>query len=153
MPKRLGTTKIKILIGVLIGLAVVIAVVALVRLDTTGKKGSGLGKEYLYDVKDLAKIDPNLILYEESAQSLSTGFTDSHGIALDSQGSIYIAGDRAIRVFAQSGDLLNEIELTDIPRCLTVADDDKIYIGMTKPGIFRSLSLAPIRLINLPVVS
>jgi len=121
----------KIFIGVLIGLAVVIAVVALVLLDTTGKKGSGLGKEYLYDVKDLAKIDPNLILYEESAQSLSTGFTDSHGIALDSQGSIYIAGDRAIRIFAQSGDLLNEIELTDIPRCLTVADDDKIYIGIT----------------------
>jgi len=121
----------KILIGVLIALAVVIAVVALVLLDTTGKKGSGLGKEYRYDVKDLAKIDPNLILYEESAQSFSTGFTDSHGIALDSQGSIYIAGDRAIRIFAQSGDLLNEIELTDIPRCLTVADDDKIYIGIT----------------------
>jgi len=119
----------KIFIGVLIGLAVVIAVVALVRLDTTGKKGSGLGKEYLYEID--AKIDPNLILYEESAQSLSTGFTDSYGIALDSQGSIYIAGDRAIRVFAQSGDLLNVIELTDIPRCLTVADDDKIYIGIT----------------------
>ena len=121
----------RIFIGVLIGLAVVIAVVALVLLDTTGKKGSGLGKEYLYDVKDLAKIDPNLILYEESAQSFSTGFTDSHGIALDSQGSIYIAGDRAIRIFAQSGNLLDEIELTDAPRCLTVADDDKIYIGIT----------------------
>ena len=129
MDKRLGTTNIKIFIGILIGLAVVTAVVALVRLDTTGKKGSGLGKEYLYEID--AKIDPNLILYEESAQSLSTGFTDSHGIALDSQGSIYVAGDRAIRVFAQSGDLLNVIELTDAPRCLTVADDDKIYVGMT----------------------
>jgi len=115
----------RIFIGVLIGLAVVIAMIAVVRLDTTGKKGSGLSKEYLYEID--AKIDPNLILYEESAQSLSTGFTDSHGIALDSQGSIYIAGDRAIRVFAQ----LNEIELTDIPRCLTVANDDKIYIGIT----------------------
>ena len=130
MKRRLGTMGTRILIGVLIGLAVVIAIIAVVRLDTTGKKGSGLGKEYLYEID--AKIDPNLILYEESAQSLSTGFTDSHGIALDSQGSIYVAGDRAIRVFAQSGDLLNEIELTDAPRCLTVADDDKIYIGMTK---------------------
>jgi len=129
--RRLGTMGTRILIGVLIAFAIVTAVVALVRLDTTGKKGSGLGKEYLYDVKDLAKIDPNLILYEESAQPISTGFTDSHGIALDSQGSIYVAGDRAIRVFAQSGDLLNVIELTDAPRCLTVAGDDKIYIGMT----------------------
>jgi len=114
---------------VLIALAIVIAVVALVRLDTTGKKGSGLGKEYTYEID--AKIDPNLILYEESAQSLSTGFADAHGIALDSQGSIYVAGDRAIRVFAQSGDLLDEIELTDVPRCLTVANDGKIYVGIT----------------------
>jgi outer membrane protein assembly factor BamB len=118
----------KILIGVLISLAVVIAVVALVRLDTTGKKGSGLGKEYTYEID--AKIDPNLILYEESAQPISTGFTDSYGIALDSQGSIYIAGDKAIRVFTGSGNLLDEIELTDVPRCLTVAGDGRIYVGM-----------------------
>jgi len=128
VPKRLGTTNIKILIGVLIGLAIVIAAVALVRLDTTGKKGSGLGKEYLYEID--AKIDPNLILYEESAQWLNTGFTDAYGIALDSQGSIYIAGDKAIRVFTGSGNLLNEIELTDVPRCLTVAGDGRIYVGM-----------------------
>lgn len=128
MPKRLGTTNIKILIGVLIALAIVTAVVALVRLDTTGKKGSGLGKEYLYEID--AKIDPNLILYEESAQPISTGFTDSYGIALDSQGSIYIAGDKAIRVFTGSGNLLDEIELTDVPRCLTTAGDGRIYVGM-----------------------
>jgi len=128
VPKRLGTTNIKILIGVLIALAIVIAAVALVRLDTTGEKGSGLGKEYLYEID--AKIDPNLILYEESAQPISTGFTDSYGIALDSQGSIYIAGDKAIRVFTGSGNLLDEIELTDVPRCLTVAGDGRIYVGM-----------------------
>ena len=131
MDKRLGTTNIKIFIGVLIAVAMVVAVVALVRLDTTGEKGSGLGNEFIYDIEDLAKVEPNLILYEESAQPISTGFTDSHGIALDSQGAIYIAGDKAIRVFAQSGNLLNEIELTDAPRCLTVANDDKIYIGIT----------------------
>ncbi len=62
----------KILIGVLIALAVVIAVVALVRLDTTGKKGSGLGKEYLYELD--AKIDPNLILYEGSPEHFVVGF-------------------------------------------------------------------------------
>ena len=128
MPKRLETTNIKILIGVLIALAIVIAAVALVRLDTTGKKGSGLGKEYLYEID--AKIDPNLILYEESAQWFNAGFTDTYGIALDSQGSIYIAGDKAIRVFTGSGNLLDEIELTDVPRCLTVAGDGRIYVGM-----------------------
>ena len=130
MNRRLGTIDIKIFVGVLAAVAIVIAGVAVVRLDTTGKKGSGLGKEYVYDVKELAKIDPNLILYEEASEAISTGFTDSRAITVDSQGSIYTAGDKAIRVFAASGNLVGEVELTDVPRCLTVSGDGKIYVGM-----------------------
>ena len=129
MKSRLGTATIKIFIGILIGMAVVIAVVALIRLDITGNKGSGLGKEYLYEI-DL-KIDPNLILYEESVKPFNTGFTNTHAIALDSQGSIYIAGDKTIRIFTENGKLLDEIVLTDTPRSLTVANDGKIYVGIT----------------------
>jgi hypothetical protein len=129
--RRLGTTKTGILVGVLIAVAVVVGGVAVIRLDTTGKKGSGLGKEYVYDVEDLAKVDPNLILYEESGRPISTGFADSHAIALDSQGAIYVAGDEAIRVLGDNGDLLDEIELMGTPLCLAVADDGKIYAGVT----------------------
>jgi len=75
---------IKIFAGVLIGLSVIGAIVAVVRLDTTGKKGSGLGKKFEYDVKELTRIDPNLILYEESAEAIKTGFANTHGIAVDS---------------------------------------------------------------------
>ena len=130
MNRRLGTINIKIFAGVLAVIAVVIAGVAVVRLDTTGKKGSGLGKEYVYDVKELAKIDPNLILYEEAAEAISTGFTDSRAITVDSQGSIYTAGDKAIRVFAEGGNLVGEFKLADVPRCLAVSRDGKIYVGM-----------------------
>ncbi|NQT01206.1 MAG: hypothetical protein HQ580_04225 [Planctomycetes bacterium] len=128
MKSGFGAVNIKIFIGILIGMAVVIAVVALIRLDITGNKGSGLGKEYLYEI-DLS-IDPNLILYEESSESLSTGFTSTHAIALDSQGSIYVAGDNAVRIFSENGNLLDEIVLTGVPRSLTVADDGKIYVGI-----------------------
>ncbi|MBW7992152.1 MAG: hypothetical protein FVQ84_19350 [Planctomycetes bacterium] len=128
LKSRLGIINIKIFIGILIGMAVVIAVVALIRLDTTGNKGSGLGNEYLYEI-DLS-IDPNLILYEESVEPLNTGFTSTHAIALDSQGSIYIAGDKSVRIFAESGKLLDEIVLPGVPRSLTVADDGKIYVGI-----------------------
>jgi hypothetical protein len=124
----------KIFVGVLITLAVVIAIFALVRFGLTGQEG----EEFVYDVSKLAKIDPNLILYEESGQPISTGFTNSRGIAVDppdvrrvdSKGLIYVAGDKAIRVFGEDGNLLSEIKLADMPRCLTVADDGKIYIGM-----------------------
>ena len=128
MNTRSGTTNTKILIAVFV--AVVISILAIVKLDTTGKKGSGLGKEFIYDLTDLGKIDPNLILYEESAPAIVTGFSVSHGIAVASDGSIYIAGDIAVRIFAESGDLLGEIKLADTPACLTVADDGKIYIGI-----------------------
>lgn len=128
MNTRSGTTNMKILIAVFV--AIVISVLAIVKLDTTGKKGSGLGKEFIYDLTDLGKIDPNLILYEESAPAIVTGFSVSHGIAVAPDDSIYVAGDKAIRKFSESGNSLSEIILADMPRCLTIADDGKIYVGM-----------------------
>ena len=116
----------KIFVGVLITLAVVIAIFALVRFGLTGQEG----EEFIYDVSKLAKIDPNLILYEESGQPINTGFTNSHGIAVDSKGFLYVAGDKAILIFGEDGNMISEVKLTDKPKCLTVADDGSIYIGM-----------------------
>jgi hypothetical protein len=121
----------KILIGVLIALAIVIAVIALVRLDTTGKKGSGLGKEYLYEIE--AKIDPNLIIYEQLGEAFSAGLKAPTAIAVGPGGRVYVAGDEAIRVFIEGQNSIfssfGQIELLCAPRCLTVADDGKFYIG------------------------
>jgi len=130
MNRPLAATNNEILVGVLIVIAVAIAIAALVRFDTTGKKGSGLGKEFDYDIEDLAKIDPNLILYEEATGLISTSFGNSQSIAVDSDGTIYVAGDKAIRVLSENGDLLDEIKLTEPPGCLAVAGDGRIYVGM-----------------------
>lgn len=131
MKHKLGTTNIKIFIGILIGLAAVIAVVALVRLDTTGKKGSGLGKEYLYEID--AKIDPNLIIYEQSGSAISTGLKAPTTIAVGPGGRVYIAGDEDIRIFNEGSNSnfspFGQIELSCAPQCLTVADNGKFYIG------------------------
>jgi hypothetical protein len=131
MERTTAAANTKTVIGVLITLAVVAALVAVVRLDVLGKKGGGLGKEFKYDVDDLAYIDPNLILYEESAGPIKTGFSVTHGIAVDSKGSIYIAGDKAIRIFSRGGDQLGEIKLDDMPRSLTVTQDGTIYAGLS----------------------
>jgi hypothetical protein len=130
MNRRSAIANTKVLIGGLIGVAVVVAIIAVVKFDTTGKKGSGLGDEFTYDLEKLGRIDPNLILYEEAAPAIDTGFSVSHSIAVAPDGSIYIAGDKAVRILAESGTLLGEIKLADIPRCLAVAGDGKIYIGM-----------------------
>jgi len=121
---------IKIFVVVLVSVAFIVAIFALSRLDITGEAGSGLSKEFIYDINSIAKIDPNLILYEQSTEPIRTGFANSRGLTVDSGGSIYIAGDKAIRIFAQIGELLNEIKVTDTPRCLALATDGRIYVGM-----------------------
>jgi len=129
MNKITTVANIKTAIGVLIILAVVVAVVAVVKLDVLGNKGGGLSKEFKYDVNELVQIDPNLILYEESAEAIKTGLANTHGITVDSKGSIYVAGDKAIRIFDQSGEQLGEIKLNDTPRCLAVTENGTIYAG------------------------
>jgi hypothetical protein len=116
--------------GLLVVAAIIIGIWALAGLDTTGEKGSGLGKPYVYDIEELAKIDPNLILYEESAEAIATGFEASRAIAIDFKGRICVAGDKVIRIFAASGDLVDEVKLADYPRCLTVTSDGRFYVGM-----------------------
>lgn len=130
MRRRFAATTAGKLIGIVVVLAIVTAIFALARLDVTGRKGSGLSDQFVYDVKDLAKIDPNLILYEETASPIGTGFTHARGLAVGPQGGIYVAGDKAIRRFSESGQMLAEIELTDMPGCLTLAGDGKVYIGV-----------------------
>jgi hypothetical protein len=43
----------------------------------------------------------------------------------------YVVGDKGSIALSSSGDLPGSIKLTDMPRCLTVADDGRIYVGMT----------------------
>ena len=129
MHRAFGKTISGLIAVALVIAAVIVGVVSVLRLDTTGESGSGLSAEYAYDLSKLAAIDPNLILYGESGPPLGTGFRQSRAIALDSRGRIYVAGDRAIGIFSATGNPEKLIDLSGEPRCLTVADDGKVYIG------------------------
>ncbi|MBP8910459.1 MAG: NHL repeat-containing protein [Phycisphaerae bacterium] len=117
-------------IVILVVAALALAVAAILRLDATGDRGSGLSDAYAYDVARLARIDPNLILYEESEPTIQTGLSQSRAIALDKAGRIYVTGDMSIRVFDASGNLERTISLTGAPQCLTIGEDGGIYVGM-----------------------
>ncbi|MHC4119970.1 MAG: NHL repeat-containing protein [Planctomycetota bacterium] len=130
MNRKPGKTDANLLVGVLVAAAVVVGIVSVLKLDVVGKKGSGLSRDFKYDIAKLAHIDPKLILYEESAEQIDTGFTAAKSIAVDAEGSVYVAGDKAIRAFSASGDLLAEITLAQSPGCLAVAADGAIYVGL-----------------------
>jgi hypothetical protein len=128
--ERQGKIETGLVIGVLIALAVIGAISAVVLVDATGERGSGLGPAYDLDAAKLAQFDPNLILYTESGTPIPTGFERSRALALDAQGRLYLAGDEAIRVLSRTGNLERVIGFSGEPRCVTVSTDGKIYVGV-----------------------
>ncbi len=118
------------LVVVLVIAAVVAAVVAVLQLDTTGKTGSGLSEAYAYDLSRLARIDPNLILYAQSGPTIRTGLSESRAIIVDAKGRIHVAGNKAIRVLSDTGQIESTIGLAGEPQCLAISDDGAIYVGM-----------------------
>jgi len=130
MNRLSGKVDDRLLAVALAGLAVIVGIVAVVKFDPFGIRGSGLGKSFTYNVADLVRIDPNLILYEESARPINTGFTRSRALTVGPKGAIYIAGDKAVHVFSLAGDSLGKIPVADNPRCLALAGDDRIYVGL-----------------------
>ena len=128
MKERTGKVNTGLLAGLVIAAAVIVAIISIIGLDATGKKGSGLSEEFTYDIEDLGKIDPALIKYHQVGDEIPTGFVQSQAIDVDSKGFIYAAGDDSIRLFENSGSLKQQIELDQAPYCLTV-NNDRIYIG------------------------
>jgi len=125
----MSISRANIFIGVIVTLAIAVAIIAVLGIDRTGKRGSGLGEVFNYDLNNLRKTDPALIKYEEAGK-IETKFQDVFGVAVGQNGYIYVAGDKAIRVFSENGSYLSEIKLTDSPRCLAITDDGTVYVGM-----------------------
>jgi len=125
-----GKVDTGIIVGVLIAVAVAVAIGSLLLVDATGQKGSGLSDAYDLDAAKLAKFDPNLLHYEEIGSPVPTGFARSRGLALDGDGRFYVAGDEAIRVLSRTGNLERVIGLSREPRCVAVAPDGKLYVGL-----------------------
>jgi len=125
-----GKVDTRIVAGVLIAVAVVIAVGSLLLVDATGERGSGLSAAYEVDVAKLAHFDPNLVLYREVGTAIPTGFTRSRALAVDVEGRYYVAGDEAVRVLSKTGTLERVISVAGQPGCVAVAPDGRIYIGL-----------------------
>ncbi len=114
----------------LIVAAIGTAFVAVLLLDTTGESGSGLSEDYLLNLRELARVDPNLILYAEVGPPVKTDLSESRAIGLGPGGRMYIAADSVIQVLSKTGNPEHVIELSGKPQCLTVTEDGRVYIGM-----------------------
>jgi len=130
MEKHKGAARSDVLTGIAVAAALIAAVYFLVTMRITGTGGSGLSADFGYDIEKLAAIDPALIMYDESAEPVVTGFQEARAIAVDSAPRIYVAGDKAIRIFDDTGALSGTIAIGGAPRCLAVASDGLVYVGV-----------------------
>jgi hypothetical protein len=112
--------------------------------SSCGEGPGGLGKEWKYDVEKYRNVDPKLIGYEEKAP-IETGFEDVAGLATGPgfaparpaaaappRDRIYVAGDRAVRVFDPAGTRQAEVALQDRPRAIAVAPNGTAYVAVRR---------------------
>ncbi|MBN1973090.1 MAG: hypothetical protein JW787_05590 [Sedimentisphaerales bacterium] len=139
MTNHSAASENKALIGIIISIVCIVGVIAVLRFDATGEKGSGLGSDFEYNIEELSKIDPNLIIFKDSASPINTGFSVTHAIAVDKTGAIYVSGDNSIRKFDDKGTKLDEIKLKAEPQCLAIVNEQTgedeqnsltIYVGL-----------------------
>lgn len=100
----------------------------LAALGCSDEKGSGLGKDFRYDLTELRKVDPALIQYDE-ADSIGVPLEAPRGLALDAAGRLYVAGDEAVVAL---GTEAARLELGGAPNCLAVGHDGLLYVGMRR---------------------
>jgi len=92
------------------------------------KDACGLSSVSKSDLSSQAHIDPKLILYKEIDEPIPTGLSEARALTVDASGTLYVAGDQAIKVIDQQGRIKDALTLTVAPRCLAPAEN-KLYIG------------------------
>jgi hypothetical protein len=94
-----------------------------------GSGNRALGKEFTYDVSALRKTDPALVLFEQTA-SIPTGFKELRGVCVGLGDAVYAVGDKGLRVFDASGAAVKQLALSEMPRCVAVAEDQTVFVGV-----------------------
>lgn len=78
----------------------------------------------------LRRVDPRLLLYRETSR-VRTGMAQARGIALGADGTLYVAGDRAIAAFGADGSRRAEFAIPAEPTCVAAAPAGGLFVGCT----------------------
>ncbi|NLX53801.1 MAG: hypothetical protein GXY58_01665 [Planctomycetaceae bacterium] len=128
-PVRTGS---RILVAV-IAVALVVAVLALSRLDTWGERADATPRRFELDLQEQAEIPPELVAYVQRAQ-FETALERPQALTTSADGTILVAGDQAVVRLSSAGEVLATIPLDQTPTCLAVEpattdESGRIYVG------------------------
>ncbi|MBI9059473.1 MAG: hypothetical protein JEZ01_17045 [Labilibaculum sp.] len=106
-----------------------LVVVGFMAKDLFVSKNTTKENVYEYDLKELRKVDPSKISHEEVKQ-IKIQAKELHGIAIDSKDQIYVSTDEAILILNAKGEKINSLKVRGEARCLTIADNGNVLVGM-----------------------
>ncbi|MHC4554840.1 MAG: hypothetical protein ACYSUS_06025 [Planctomycetota bacterium] len=135
MKKPKGKIQSGLLTGLVLAVAISAGVVAFILSDASGTK-STLGPEYSYDIEQYAKIDPSLIVYQQTGEPIKTDFEKTSAVAVGADGRIYIAGDEKITIYTSGFSVQTEVELKGEPTCVEVETDGTMVVCVKSDVIF-----------------
>jgi len=140
---------LRLVIAVCVVTAVAVGAIALFRGDIFGSKGSGLGKQFDYNLAEYRKIDPSLISYRQ-VQTLQTPLDAPRGLAIGPDGSIYVVGDDSLLIYQPIDRPPRKVKLDDTPQAIAVSADTQgkttIYIATKRyVAVYENLDQAPRR--------
>ena len=84
---------------------------------------------FAYDISRLQKTDPKLIAYEETAR-WKAPHPEARRLAIAHDDTLYLCSGNYVTALNQSGERGPEIALAEPPRCVAVAKDGSIFIGV-----------------------
>lgn len=82
-----------------------------------------------YDVDSYRRVDPALVRYEREGR-FAVGGPMPRRLVFGPDNQIYVASGRSVRVFGVSGERLRELPVEAPVRCLRVASDGKVWVGL-----------------------
>ena len=123
--------------------ALAVGAYAVARIDTWGERNAAVPQRFQLELDEQVNIPPALIGYAERLH-FDTTMQKPHALAVAADGSIFVAGDRAVLRFHPDGQLLGTITMEQAPTCLAVQDGpqgtpERVYVGSGRHvSVFRA---------------
>jgi hypothetical protein len=94
-----------------------------------GSAAQGNGNPFAYDLDQVSKTDPKLVVYEEVAR-FDCPAPGPRRLAIGPEGHLYIAAKDGVSIVDGEGRPLDRIALGSQARCVAVRTDGTVYAGL-----------------------
>jgi len=96
---------------------------------TRAAEKAGTPNPFAYDISRFSKTDPKLIAYEQTAR-WKCPHAEPRRIAISPDPQLFVCAGNHVSVMSPEGQRGLEIALSDAARCVAVAKDGAIYVGL-----------------------